>query len=250
VIRELLVALQFLTRIPIRMSRSPTGHELGRSLLWYPLVGILIGALLLLVQCMTTGVPPALRASLLLVMWVWLSGAMHLDGLADTADAWVGGRGDRDRTLEIMKDPRCGAMGVTVVALLLLVKFAALSTLVQAEVPGVGALVLAPLLGRVAITALVICTPYVRSTGIGMAMSAQAPRGPGAAIVVCACAAVALAAGREGLWALAATIGAFLVLRASAMGRIGGMTGDVAGALVEILEATVLATSVIAGGAV
>jgi adenosylcobinamide-GDP ribazoletransferase len=247
VISELLVALQFLTRIPIRMGRAPTGQELGRSLLWYPLIGLLIGSLLLLFQRMTTGVPPAVRASLLLVLWVWLSGAMHLDGLADTADGWVGGRGDRERTLEIMKDPRCGAMGVTVIALLLLVKFAALSTLL--EVRNVSALVVAPLLGRAALPALFLSTPYVRSAGVGLEISTHAPRGPAAAIVVCACAAAALVAGREGRWSVAAAFGIFLVLRAIAIRRISGMTGDVAGALVEVLEATVLATSAIAGGA-
>jgi adenosylcobinamide-GDP ribazoletransferase len=138
-------------------------------------------------------------------------------------------------------------MGVVAIALLLLVKFAALSTLMEAK--NASALVVAPLLGRAALPALFLSIPYVRSVGVGQAISTQAPRGPAAAIVVCACAAVALAAGREGLWALAAAIGAFLVLRASAMHRIGGMTGDVAGALVEVLEAIVLATSAIAGGA-
>lgn len=246
-IRELLVALQFLTRIPIRMDRAPTSRELGRSLLWYPLVGLLIGSLLFLAQFMTTGVPPGLRASLLMVVWVWLTGAMHLDGLADSADAWVGGRGDRGRTLEIMKDPRCGAMGVIAIALLLLVKFAALSTLMEAK--NASALVVAPLLGRAALPALFLSTPYVRSAGVGLSISTHAPRGPAAAIVVCACAAVALAAGREGRLSVAAALGIFLVLRAFAICRIGGMTGDVAGALVEVLEATVLATSAIAGDA-
>jgi len=219
--------------------------ELGRSLLWYPLVGLLIGALLLVVHHVTAGIPPGVRASLLLVMWVLLSGAMHLDGLADTADAWAGGHGDRERTLGIMKDPRCGPMGVTVVVLLLLVKFASLSALIEVKNSAARTLVLAPFLGRAALTALFFSTPYVRSSGVGLALSAQAPRGPAAAIAACACAAVALVAGREGLWALVAAIGTFVLLRASAMRRIGGITGDVAGALVELLEAVVLTTSAI-----
>lgn len=79
-------------------------------------------------------------------VWVGLSGGLHLDGLADTADAWIGGHADRQRTLEIMKDPRSGPIAVVVLLLVLLLKFAALVVLL-----GQGAwagLLLAPWLGR------------------------------------------------------------------------------------------------------
>lgn len=70
-----------------------------------------------------------LVAALVLALWVYFTGAMHLDGVADTADAWVGGLGDHQRTLEIMKDPRVGAMAVAAMLLVLLVKFAAITAL-------------------------------------------------------------------------------------------------------------------------
>jgi adenosylcobinamide-GDP ribazoletransferase len=68
-----------------------------------------------------------LHAALLLTVWVLLSGGLHLDGLADSADAWLGGFGDRERTLTIMKDPRSGPIAVVVLVLVLLLKFCALA---------------------------------------------------------------------------------------------------------------------------
>ncbi|WP_372867942.1 adenosylcobinamide-GDP ribazoletransferase, partial [Pseudomonas sp.] len=122
----LLIALQFLTRLPVRLAAMPSAQETGRSLLWYPVVGLLIGLLLLGVHYLLGDAPALLQAALLLVIWVGLSGGLHLDGLADSADAWAGGFGDRERTLAIMKDPRSGPMAVVVLVLLLLLKFVAL----------------------------------------------------------------------------------------------------------------------------
>src|SRR5690606_41444159 len=114
----LLIALQFLTRLPVRLPGLPTAQENGRSLLWYPLVGLLIGSLLVLAWLLLQGVSTGLQAALLLAIWVWLSGGLHVDGLADTADAWVGGYGDRERTLASIKDPACGPVGVITLAVL------------------------------------------------------------------------------------------------------------------------------------
>lgn len=112
----LLIALQFLTRLPVRLLGMPAPEQVGRSLLWYPLVGLLLGGLLLAAQALLSQQPAVLQAALLLTLWVALSGGLHLDGLADTADAWVGGYGDRERTLAIMKDPRSGPIAVAVLA--------------------------------------------------------------------------------------------------------------------------------------
>ena len=112
------VALQFLTRLPVRLAGMPSPQQIGRSLLWYPLVGLLIGLLLFALQQLLGGLSLMLQAALLLAVWVGVSGGLHLDGLADSADAWVGGFGDRARTLEIMKDPRSGPIAVVVLVLL------------------------------------------------------------------------------------------------------------------------------------
>ncbi|EQL42777.1 cobalamin synthase (plasmid) [Pseudomonas aeruginosa VRFPA03] len=145
-LRSLLVALQFLTRLPVRLSAMPTPEQFGRAVLCYPLVGVLIGVVLYAAARSLDGTPPLLQAALLLSLWVALSGALHLDGLADMADAWIGGLGDRERTLAIMKDPRSGPVAVVVLVLVLLLKFSALAALLgQGEA---GLLPLAPWLAR------------------------------------------------------------------------------------------------------
>ncbi len=90
-----LIALQFLTRLPVPAGGEYSPERVGRSLAWYPLVGLLIGLLLWLADWLLPGQAPLLTAAVLLTLWVGLTGALHLDGLADSADAWVGGLGNR-----------------------------------------------------------------------------------------------------------------------------------------------------------
>lgn len=233
----LLTALQFLTSLPIRLPAMPTPEQQGRSLLYYPVVGLLLGALLCLVALVLDGAPPLVQAALLLTLWVALTGALHLDGLADSADAWLGGFGDRERTLEIMKDPRSGPVAVVALVLLLLLKFTALLALLQAQ--QYSALLLAPLLGRAALLALFLCTPYVRSNGLGHALATNLPRtwAKGVLLLV---AIGCLLFGSSGLIVLALAVVTFLLARRAMLRRLGGTTGDTAGALLELVECTVL----------
>lgn len=238
VIRPLLIALQFLTRVPVRLNRPPDSGEVGRSLLFYPLVGLLLGLLLATLAGLLAGLPSLLGAALLLVAWVLFTGALHLDGLADTCDAWAGGHGERERTLTLMKDPRSGPMGVTAVVLVLLVKFAALCTLLDSR--NTAALVLVPLLGRLALPLLFLTTAYVRPGGLGAALTTEVPRRASAAILVIGLAAIPLFTGRQGFIAVLSALAVFLCLRAAIQRRIGGTTGDTAGALVELTEVAVI----------
>ena len=112
----LLAAVGFLTRIPVPAWAFARPGAQARSLPWYPLVGLLLGVLLLALAWCLRGAAPLLAAAIVLSSWVWLTGALHVDGLADSTDAWVGGMGDRARTLAIMKDPTSGPMAVTAVA--------------------------------------------------------------------------------------------------------------------------------------
>lgn len=98
--------MQFLTVVPIELKTIPTAQQNGRAILFYPLVGLIIGGILFLVTCIFVKLPALLLAAIVLALWIWLTGGLHLDGLADTADAWVGGFGDKLRTLQIMKDPK------------------------------------------------------------------------------------------------------------------------------------------------
>ena len=235
--QPLLIALQFLTRLPVRLPGMSSNEAIGRSLLCYPLVGLLIGAVLWLAAWLLGGTSPLLLAALLMAIWVGLTGALHLDGLADTVDAWIGGYGDRERTLAIMKDPRSGPMAVVVLVLLLLLKFAALVVLLESGASS--ALWLAPLLGRSALLGLFLTTRYVREGGLGTALAEYLPRRQGW-WVLGGVALVCLLAGSMGLLALVAALAIFALLRRRLLRRLGGTTGDTAGALLEIIELAVL----------
>lgn len=239
-LRPFLIAVQFLTRFPVRLDGMPEEGDIGRSLLYYPLVGLLIGLLLAGLDWLRGGTGTMLAAAVLLAAWVLASGALHLDGLADSADAWVGGLGDRERTLAIMKDPYCGPMGVVVLLLTLLLKFAALEELVARGDWTV--LVLAPLLARTALPALFLTTPYVRPGGLGDLLARHLPRRAAAMVVLTVLLLLPAALGMGSLWPLAAALGAFAVLRLLMLRRLGGTTGDTAGAMVEIIETVVLVT--------
>ncbi|MEA9773344.1 adenosylcobinamide-GDP ribazoletransferase [Xanthomonas campestris pv. raphani] len=232
----LLAAVGFLTRIPVPAWAFARPGAQARSLPWYPLVGLLLGVLLLALAWCLRGAAPLLAAAIVLSSWVWLTGALHVDGLADSTDAWVGGMGDRARTLAIMKDPTSGPMAVTAVVLMLLLKCAALTTLLPAAP---AALWLAPLLARAAVVAAFASTPYVRAGGLGSALA-------GASRTVCVLA-VAVAVGvacvaGPARAALACMIAAlvFALWRRACLHRLGGMTGDTCGALIELSETAVL----------
>ncbi|WFC62091.1 adenosylcobinamide-GDP ribazoletransferase [Pseudomonas sp. REST10] len=232
-----LIALQFLTRLPVSLPGMPTPAQVGRSLLWYPLVGLLLGVLLWGAHLLLGQTSIPLQAAIILALWVGLSGGLHLDGLADTADAWVGGFGDRERTLAIMKDPRSGPIAVVVLVLLLLLKYAALLTLLQA---GQGAcLILLPWLGRSLLPVLLVTTPYVRAGGLGQALVEQAPRQQLPWVLVVHLL-LMLAFGWPALLAVASALLLFAWTRRALLRRLGGTTGDTAGALVELAECGML----------
>ena len=232
------IALQFLSSLPIRLPGMPQPQELGRSLLFYPLVGLLFGGLLWGLSALLAGAPLMLHAALLLTVWVLLSSGLHLDGLADSADAWLGGFGDRERTLTIMKDPRSGPIAVVTLVLVLLLKFCALLALIEQQNSAV--LLVAPLIGRSALLAVFLTTPYVRAGGLGQALADHLPRRAGWWVLGLSALGCVVLAGYAGLWALVLATAGFVWLRRVVMRRLGGTTGDTAGALLELLEVLVL----------
>lgn len=232
-----LIALQFLSRLPVRLPGMPEPTQIGRSLLWYPAVGLLLGGLLLGLHGLLGEVAPLLQAAILLAAWVAFSGGLHLDGLADTADAWVGGYGDRERTLAIMKDPRSGPIAVVLLVLVLLLKFAALVVLL--EQGAWAGLLLAPWLGRALLPLLLMTTPYVRAGGLGAALSEHLPREQ-LPWMLAAHGVAMLLLGWSAVLALLAAALVFWLLRRAFVVRLGGTTGDTAGALLELSECAVL----------
>ncbi len=156
-----------------------TPQELGRSVAYYPLVGVLLGVLLAGLDAILTYILPCnVIAVLVLAAWVILTGALHLDGYLDSCDGLFGGHSP-ERRLEIMRDERVGAFGLAGGVLLLLLKYTALVAL-PAEgglVPNRAvALLLAPTLGRWAMSSVVVAFPYARSEGLGRVVKDRSGR--------------------------------------------------------------------------
>jgi adenosylcobinamide-GDP ribazoletransferase len=183
-------------------------------------------------------------ASLLLVAaWAVATGALHLDGLADTVDGLSGGRGDRERSLAIMRDSRIGAHGATALVLALALKWAALE---QVLALGPGPFWVAPVVARFVCTLLLARFRYARPQGLGSAFAARVGwREVGLGSLALAPLAYVLGVSLLGpaLWGMAVAFGLALWARA----RLGGLTGDVHGAAVELCEIGVLFGLCVAG---
>lgn len=238
--RSFLLALQFLTVVTLRSHLEAQPGDLARARAWYGLVGALLGlGLAGLAWLIAPPLPPLAAAGVLLLAWQAASRFLHLDGVADTADALVL-VADRSRALEVMKDTRIGAFGLAAVVLVLLLKFGALASLSGARLWG--ALVVAPALARALAAALSVLLPPARKdVGLGAATAS----GHGGALALttsglCALAAAGLAAGLAGLWTAVAVLAWGVLLGAWFQRRLGGVTGDCLGAAIESAEAVAL----------
>jgi adenosylcobinamide-GDP ribazoletransferase len=235
-----LVAFRYLTVFPLPPSRTP--GDLGRAAGWFPVVGLVLGGCLALASlALDLAVPPVVASVLLVALWTVLTGGLHLDGLADTADG-LGGGWSRERALAIMRDARSGPYGVTAIVLVLGLKVAALASLPDGLVWRT--LLVAPVLGRAGPLLLVRLSRPARPEGAGHAFAAGA-RGPSLVAAGLVAAIVSVAAlGPWGLVPLGATGLAAWGLAAYLRRRLGGFTGDTLGALIETIEAGVLTLAV------
>lgn len=243
-IRAFVLALQLLTRLPVPLTGPPPRpEELGLSVVFFPVVGLLLGALLAGLHTVLWLADPGVLAGLVLTAWVLLTGGLHLDGLADTADAWIGGQGQRERTLEIMKDPRSGPIAIVAVGLVLLNKFTALQVLLAGDARVI--LVLTPILARALMVLLLVTTPYIRPEGLGSPYARYLPRvSCGLLVLVIAVSTLVLLQWQGGV--LLGILGlSFLAIRLALMRRLGGVTGDTLGATCELAETLILLTLVL-----
>jgi adenosylcobinamide-GDP ribazoletransferase len=235
-----LTAVRFLTIIPIPSRRPESAEALGHSQAYFPLVGLGLGlALVGIDQGLERVLPDAPRAWLVVLALATLSGGMHLDGLADSADGLLGARGrSPEERLTIMRDARTGAYGALALIAVLSLKWSALLSLSHGL--RVEALLLAPCLGRATIVANARVFPYARPEGLGLAVhqaSGWAPLFVAGAVTLAAAGALL---GWGGLVVAAIVATTALVIGAWASRRLGGVTGDVHGALVEVIEAATL----------
>jgi cobalamin 5'-phosphate synthase/cobalamin synthase len=249
--RALLVATAFLTRVPVRVHGDE--RDVGHAARWFPLVGTAIGGLGALLARGFAEVPNLtvpLQALVLVGLGAWITGAIHLDGLADTADAFGGGR-DRDDVLRIMRDPRVGSFGALALVLIVGIKVAAIAALLDRRA-ATRALIAASTLSRWTIVALGAWLPYARPEGgLGRAVAGTHgadDRGRLLWATAGTAAVVAIAAGWNALVFGAVTAAITVAVGRTARRRIGGVTGDVFGAAVELTETAVLIGAVLMTG--
>ena len=232
---SLLTAFQFLTIFPAIIRRVFTAQELGRAVGYFPLVGLALGGILYGLEVGLSLIFPAqVVAVIILAAWLLLTRALHFDGFLDTCDGLFGGF-TPERRLEIMRDSRVGAFGVAGGGLLLLAKYTSIVSLSH-----LSGLLLAPVLGRWALSIAIFAYPYAREKGLGRDMKdnvrwVQVILATGVAVLV-----AWLFAGWTGLLAFVIAgfvlwLGADFILR-----RIPGLTGDSYGALCELVELAVL----------
>ncbi len=236
--RPFFTALAFLTLIPSPRYDDFEGNELGRAMAVFPLIGLLLGGVLFSVDSLLAPhVPAGLLNIILIATLVLLTGGIHLDGLMDTADGFGGGN-NRSKVLEIMRDSRTGSFGVLAILLLLMVKWEALNSLSPTS-KGT-ALMIMPVAARWGQVMLTYISPSARVDGFGRhvikglgvpALSAAFFSTLGISVLL---------AGWLGLAMIVlVSIFSFLWSRLFVI-RIGGITGDVIGALSELLEVIIL----------
>jgi adenosylcobinamide-GDP ribazoletransferase len=232
------LALQFLTRLPVRTESLYTPEAVARSPRWYPAAGAVIGLAAGLVTLMLTGPLPQVVAVLGgIAAAMLLTGALHEDGLADTFDG-LGGSGTRERALDIMRDSRIGSYGALALGITVSTRVACLNALpVWALVP---ALVGGHAASRAAVTVILSRQTYARTEGAGSGVAGQTDAaGAGFACLLAAAAVIPAAAtagfapvlGGVAVLALAAAVTAGWAAR-----RIGGYTGDTLGAVQQLAE--------------
>jgi len=233
--KPIIAAIRFLTILPLPGAYGSGEKDLASSVPFFPVVGLLAGAAALGVSWLLLRAFPPVPAALLLVAFLAaVSGGLHLDGLADTADAFLSSR-RRERMLEIMKDSHMGVMACLALFFVLGLKVALFASLPPKL--WLRAAFLAPVAGRCALVISMALLPYVRPKGgLGAAFYRNRPRLAAWLAAAVLFAAAAWAAGLAGLIAAAGAIAIVFIFCAWSWRKIGGATGDTLGASCELAE--------------
>ena len=234
-IHSMLEAVRFLTSIRIRANSKESNVTRTDMLYWYPVVGGMIGVVLVVIEFCTSFLPSLLQAAILVTVWIAITGALHLDGLSDCADAWMGGHGAHSRKFEIMKDPRCGTMGVVAIVLLILMK-----TVAVAQPHQWAMLLVVPMIARLMFIPVFLWLPYVGEGGLGgeiqKALSPEKQIVCRRIIIAGALAVLLFVPILLWLSLLIVTVLVFLMWRQMMMKWLHGFTGDCIGMLAELSE--------------
>ncbi|MDW7772003.1 MAG: adenosylcobinamide-GDP ribazoletransferase [Desulfobulbaceae bacterium] len=237
-LKSCVAAFRFLTIMPLPTSFGSAAEDLGGSLYFFPLVGMVLGLLAAAgAWLLWMTLPPFAAATALTILLFSFSGALHLDGLADTADGFFSAR-SREKILGIMRDSRIGVMGVAGLFAILLLKVSGLSAIAAgAEAAKVAFLMV--LAGRCMMVVMMALLPYVRPQGLGTLFflrSAFLPALSGIMLFFLLCFTVY---GIRGVVLAGLVLLILLLFCVFCSRRIGGATGDTMGAACEIAEASV-----------
>ena len=227
-VNDLRTALGLLTIFPVRYNEIT-----ARAFAYYPLVGLVIGALLVVAHFLFRHALPNLVVAVIVVaLWAILTGGLHLDGFTDACDALFAAT-TRERRLDILRDVHLGSFGAAGLIILLMLKTAS-----AANATTLAPILLAPILGRWAIT-LAVLYPPARNDGMAVLFRAGLTR----SVVLVSTASAGMVCACFGMFGFAAFIIAFavtLILARFAMNRLGGLSGDIYGMMCESVEASVL----------
>ncbi|WP_028885965.1 adenosylcobinamide-GDP ribazoletransferase [Teredinibacter turnerae] len=244
-LKAMLLAIGLLSQLPVARFLSPEDYSQAnrqRAVHYFAFTGLLLAVIIGSCSLVISSALPDLAASaIILLLWVLITGALHLDGLADCSDALAAGHRDRASVLTILKTPECGAMAVVALVLQLLLKLAFIHALLsQFHVQLAVAIGCALVCARLWASLYMQTTPYAREQGLGIA----GPGRPSTAIIVQCCALLTvsfwwLPAGfTAALFCVQALV--FFSWRQLWLNRINGYTGDCVGAMIELQETTIL----------
>lgn len=229
-----LAALGFLTRIPVPGNNNIDSHTLSRSIIFFPVVGGIIGAVSAGLFFISEPYLPRTVISVLIVaLPIFITGGIHFDGLLDTCDGLFSGR-SRERSLEIMRDSRVGSMGVIAGILNVMLRYSLLLELPGAILPVL--LITQAITGRWVMALALHFFPYARKDGLGQGFTAEKSIFHIVRSSLLAILTILLITRAAGILIALMAVALSLLIAVWVVGKIGGLTGDVYGALNEVAE--------------
>ena len=239
-IDRFVMAMSFLTVLPVSKVDASWEDEIARSAVFFPLAGLVIGLIVAAVDALALHAFSPLCAAVIAVMTqFWVTGGMHVDGLMDTADGMLSGRSP-DRILAIMHDGSVAPMGATLGMFIIILKIAFAASM--SGTARIAALICAPAIGRLSMV-LSFCSfpPATPERGMGRQLARKVGPGEFVAALLYTVALCFMAAGPRSLSAAACSLGVAFFVGWRVSSSIGGVTGDVYGAICEIAEVASLA---------
>ena len=235
ILESIVVAFHFLTRLYLPINVEWDTANLRRSLMWFGLVGAFIGVILAGAMTLFNrfDLIPAVAAIIILLIWIFITGGMHIDGISDMADGFFSMR-DKEKTLEIMKDSHVGAFGVITIVFLLLIKFEMLKEFIIIE-KNVWLLILPPTIARIAAGLVLSFYETTKKSGLGYTFHSSDPRifwAIGFVVTLI----ISSILNIKSLIFIGIAILASNLMALWAKKKIGGLNGDIYGAIVETVE--------------